>query len=90
MDCHTQQIQGEYQMNNYMAGGFEFPMPTGGIVPPMVRKSNQIYGRFEVLVSVGACHLGKLDSILGAMLKRRNFKVPNGGFRFFEFSRMIT
>lgn len=32
MDCHTQQVKGEYQMDKYMAGGFEFPMITGGIV----------------------------------------------------------
>ncbi len=29
MDCHTQQVQGEYKMDLYMAGGFEFPMPGG-------------------------------------------------------------
>lgn len=32
MDCHTQQNKGEYLMDKYMAGGFEFPMLTGGIV----------------------------------------------------------
>lgn len=32
MDCHTQQVKGQYVMDKYMAGGFEFPMPTGGIV----------------------------------------------------------
>jgi mono/diheme cytochrome c family protein len=32
MDCHTQQIKGEYLMDKYMAGGFAFPMPGGGIV----------------------------------------------------------
>jgi mono/diheme cytochrome c family protein len=32
MDCHTQQVKGAYLMDKYMAGGFEFPMPTGGIV----------------------------------------------------------
>jgi len=32
MDCHTQQEKGEYKMELYMAGGFNFPMPTGGIV----------------------------------------------------------
>lgn len=31
-DCHTVQIKGEYQMDKYMAGGFEMPMITGGIV----------------------------------------------------------
>lgn len=31
-DCHTQQVKGEYKMEMYMAGGFEFPMHTGGIV----------------------------------------------------------
>jgi mono/diheme cytochrome c family protein len=32
MDCHTQQVKGQYQMDKYMAGGFEFPMPSGGTV----------------------------------------------------------
>jgi mono/diheme cytochrome c family protein len=32
MDCHTAQVQGEYQMDKYMAGGFEMPMITGGVV----------------------------------------------------------
>ena len=32
MDCHTVQLKGEYQMDQYMAGGFEIPLPTGGIV----------------------------------------------------------
>jgi mono/diheme cytochrome c family protein len=31
-DCHTQQIQGEYQMDKYMAGGFRMPMVSGGTV----------------------------------------------------------
>ena len=31
-DCHTVQIKGEYQMDKYMAGGFNMPMITGGIV----------------------------------------------------------
>jgi mono/diheme cytochrome c family protein len=32
MDCHTQQEKGVYKMELYMAGGFNFPLPTGGIV----------------------------------------------------------
>lgn len=32
MDCHTQQNQGQYNMEMYMAGGFEFPMPGGTVV----------------------------------------------------------
>lgn len=32
MDCHTQQEQGQYNMEMYMAGGFDFPMPGGTIV----------------------------------------------------------
>ena len=32
MDCHTQQDQGNYNMEMYMAGGFEFPMPGGSKV----------------------------------------------------------
>jgi mono/diheme cytochrome c family protein len=32
MDCHTQQVKGEYMMDKYMAGGFEFQIPTGGVV----------------------------------------------------------
>ncbi len=32
MDCHTQQNQGQYNMEMYMAGGFEFPMPGGSKV----------------------------------------------------------
>lgn len=31
-DCHTVQIQGEYQMDKYMAGGFAMPMISGGTV----------------------------------------------------------
>jgi mono/diheme cytochrome c family protein len=31
-DCHTVQIQGEYQMDKYMAGGFKMPMNSGGTV----------------------------------------------------------
>lgn len=31
-DCHTVQIKGEYQMDQYMAGGFNMPMITGGVV----------------------------------------------------------
>jgi hypothetical protein len=29
------------------------------LVPPMVRKSNQIHRRFEAFVSIGACHFVK-------------------------------
>ncbi len=32
MDCHTQEEKGQYKMEMYMAGGFEFPMPGGTIV----------------------------------------------------------
>lgn len=35
-DCHTQQVDGEFQMNKYLAGGQEFKLP-GGIV---LRSSN--------------------------------------------------
>jgi len=31
-DCHTIQIDGEYQMDKYMAGGFKFPLPSGDTV----------------------------------------------------------
>ncbi len=31
-DCHTVQVQGEYQMDKYMAGGFAMPLITGGAV----------------------------------------------------------
>ncbi|MFA5012458.1 MAG: c-type cytochrome [Ignavibacteria bacterium] len=35
-DCHTQQVDGEFQMNKYLAGGQEFKLP-GGVV---LRSSN--------------------------------------------------
>lgn len=31
-DCHTAQVQGEYQMDKYMAGGFAMPLVSGGVV----------------------------------------------------------
>ena len=31
-DCHTVQINGEYQMDKFMAGGFVFPLPGGDTV----------------------------------------------------------
>lgn len=32
MECHTRQDQGQFVMEEYMGGGFEFPMPNGTVV----------------------------------------------------------
>lgn len=32
MDCHTVRVKGEFQMDQYMAGGFNMPLPSGGTV----------------------------------------------------------